>query len=467
MKIYYDENQCEPFVDFDKGEVTVAAIPYVNKNTGKQFVGACERTNTVLALKSTRDGCSAVLDKSTETAIEQVRWYYTLGSVNKYVTGCINSDVVKPITTYREYNGVCKNLIDFDQMVVQPNFRTMTRLGNKTLEVRGCEFDDNNVSLQPTYEGCDQRHDFLTNTTYEQERLYYLWDGDRNYVSGCRDSSVRYPHYLTTADCIYTNANGRVIVNKRIAYNQSDGTVGYASGCRPVSDEIAIEQEFTGYEHDFVTNQSYHQVRDYFIDPVTDERIYLTQPTRDDRNFPHILETSGWSHDDSKLQSTQKVRAYFIDPTTGEKVYPNGTAWVEGLPVPYANKGTYQRVKTNYDTVDSLDLTKSAAGYKYRGNPLDVSIAIPTAGGTRYFSSITWSSRNSTPSSCTTRNIGWGYNHKLDGLHAPSMNQYGTYTCGVRQGKAKIYRMKEEVDYIRPDGSTYSKQQRTWYQVQP
>ena len=463
MKIYYDENQCEPFVDFDKAEVNLAAIPYVNKNTGKEFVGACERTNTVLALKSTTDGCSAVLDKSTETAIDQVRWYYTLGSVNKYVTGCTNSDVVKPITTYREYNGVCKNLVDFSQMRVQPKFRTMTRLGEKTLEVRGCEFDDNNVSLQPTYEGCSQRHDFLTNTTYEQERLYYLWDGDRNYVSGCRDSaSVFYPHYLTTAGCNPTNTNGKVIVNKRVAYNQSDGTVGYATGCRPVTDELAIQQEFCGYEHDFVTNQSYRKIRDYYVEPTTSERIYLTQCTRDDNNFPHKQETGGWIHDNAKLQSTQKVRTYFVDTVTGETVYPNGTDWVVGVPVPYANKGIYQRVKTNLGTVDSVDIEKLSTRYTYAGNPLDTSLGTPWAGSTHYYS-ITWITSEGVPSSCSNKNAGWGFNHKAIGGH--TLNP--TMQCGIVRGKAKIYRMKEEADYIRVDGSTYSIELRNWYQVQP
>jgi hypothetical protein len=39
--------------------------------------------------------------------------------------------------------------------------------------------------------------------------------------------------------------------------------------------------------------------------------------------------------------------------------------------------------------------------------------------------------------------------------------------CYVGIGKAKIAEIKREIDYLRPDGSTYSVEIDSFYQVQP
>jgi hypothetical protein len=468
MKIYYDEEQCEPFVDWTNGSVTLARIPYVNKATGKEFVGSCERSDTTLALQSTTDGCAAVLDKKNERAIEQIRWYYDLGSAPKYLTGCQNSDNSSPIVTYREYNGVCKNLINVAALSVTPNYRTMTRLGDRTLEVKGCQYD-NNVTLEPTYEGCAQRHDFMTNKTFEQERLFYLWDGERNYVTSCRDSAIAYSHYLTTATCQYQNANGKVIVNKRIAYNQSDGTVGYATNCKPVSDELLIEQEFCGYEHDFVVNQSYRQERDYFSEPITGERVYLTNCARTNINFPHREETNGWIHDDSNLRSKLKVRKYFVDTTISDthKVYPNGLDFVEGLPVPYANKGMITRLKQDFGVIKDRSIRFSNNIYTWDSKTLNVSFPTP-AESTLYIGygdnlcGYTLNNSFNPTSKCKSYEVGLG-SFCTSGIISGSLEG----SCYVGIYTAHIVEQQNIIDYLRADGSTYSVELDSWYQVQP
>jgi hypothetical protein len=422
-------------------------------------------------------------------AIEQVRWYYDLGGAPRYVTGCQNSDNVSPITTYKEYNAVCKNLVNIDQLTVTPNYRTLTRLNDKTLEVKGCQYD-NNVSLEATYEGCGQRHDFMINKTYEQERLFYLWEGERNYVTSCRDSEVAYPHYLTTATCQYQNANGKVIVNKRIAYNQSDGTVGYATNCKPVSDEIAIEQEFCGYEHDFIVSQSYHQERDYFVDPINKERVYLTLCSRTNINFPHKQESSGWIHNDAKLQSSLRVRKYFIDTTNNAKIYPNGQDWEEGLPVPYANAGV-SSTKGAITTVNDTSLRKTANSYTWNNIALDTSLAVPTASGTYtelgkgrnycvysgedcYESAgNTFCADNYSPTaSCSV--LGFGAICINNMSNIARYLQWGSFfndqgdICAAKLGLAKIAEIRRGINYLRPDGSTYSSSSGdSSYQVQP
>ncbi|MDR2033330.1 MAG: hypothetical protein LBP89_01680 [Helicobacteraceae bacterium] len=410
------------------------------------------------------------------------------GGAAKYLTGCQNSDVTSPIVTYREYNGVCKNLIDVANLNVILNYRTMTRLGDKTLEVKGCQYDDQNVSLEATYEGCEQRHDFLVNKTFEQERLYYLYNGERNYATGCRDSETVYNHYLTTATCSHQNANGKVIVNKRIAYNQADGTVGYATNCKPVSDELLIEQEFCDYEHDFIVNQSYRQERDYFLDPVTKERVYLTNCSRANQNFPHKEESDGWVHDDSNLRSSLRVRLYFIDTTISQtdKIYPNGDSYYNSeQTVPYANKGTFARA-SNPVTVNDLSLTYSNTVYRWNNNVLNISLATPYASGSVYSGGNSYqycayqtgdcysdgdhtncSSIYVVNSSCFARDIGFGvycgYKDESNYYYGEAMNY-----CYIRKGYAKIAKIEYINDYLRPDGSIYSLPSgESFYQVQP
>ncbi|MFA7021230.1 hypothetical protein [Aliarcobacter sp.] len=380
QKIYYDEEQCQPFVDFEKGYVTIATIPYVNQETGRKYIGACQKTNKTESIKWTNETCSNVIDRKRKIGIEQHRAFYTQNGQKKWLNECGNSENTFELLLYKEYDQACKNKIDYVNKEVYENYRTLTRLDDKVIEVEGCKYEDERQELKSTYEGCKKRHDFQNKKSYEQERFYFMKDGDRQYVSECRDSNIVYNHYNTRATCDIVNSVGKVIVFERNAINLYDDTIEYISECRPISDEIKVEQEFVGYEHDFNHGQSYRLVRDYYIDPVTHDRKYLTNAIRDNKNFPHIKEAGNWEHNDELKHSVRKLRISFIDTVINEKIYPNGEDFFYSEPVAYSVTFVGERAGNGF-TTSAGEITSSNGVFYYKNNLLDTSLKTPLANG--------------------------------------------------------------------------------------
>jgi hypothetical protein len=375
----------------------------------------------------------------------------------------------------------CPQITDYNRSIVSISTRKYALPSGNETRVVPCAQTGQTAALVKTYEGCEQRHDFLSHYTFEQERYYFLWQEERNYVTDCRDSEIKYEHYLTTATCEPQNATAKLIAHKRIAYNQSNGTVGYATACQPVSDEIKIEKEFCEYEHDFVVNQSYRQERDYYIDPVSLNRVYLTNCSRTNLNFPHREESDGWIHDDENLRSLLRVRKYFIDTTINDKIYPNGVDYYESeQTVPYANKGTFTRVKQDLGAINDGTIALSGGVYKWSDNVLNVSLAPPVTSGFVYSGKsgglycAAHTNNSDSGSSMTTYTVGSSCAALDKGFGVFCANEdggdllgFGGAYCFINKGYAHIAQMKREIDYLRPDGSTYSVEQDTWYQVQP
>ncbi|AXX85124.1 hypothetical protein [Aliarcobacter skirrowii] len=373
QKIYYDEEQCQPFVDFEKGYVTIATIPYVNQETGRKYIGACQKTNKTESIKWTNETCSNVIDRKRKIGIEQHRAFYTQNGQKKWLNECGNSENTFELLLFKEYDQACKNKIDYVNKEVYENYRTLTRLDDKVIEVEGCKYEDERQELKSTYEGCKKRHDFQNKKSYEQERFYFMKDGDRQYVSECRDSNIVYNHYNTRATCDIVNSVGKVIVFERNAINLYDDTIEYISECRPISDEIKVEQEFVGYEHDFNHGQSYRLVRDYYIDPVTHDRKYLTNAVRDNKNFPHIKEAGNWEHNDELKHSVRKLRISFIDTVLNKKIYPNGEDFFYSEPVAYSVLFVGEKIGSKFSAT-SPNVTLSNGTYYYNGNAIDRSL---------------------------------------------------------------------------------------------
>ncbi|PWE20267.1 hypothetical protein [Aliarcobacter skirrowii] len=373
QKIYYDEEQCQPFVDFEKGYVTIATIPYVNQETGRKYIGACQKTNKTESIKWTNETCSNVIDRKRKIGIEQHRAFYTQNGQKKWLNECANSENTFELLLYKEYDQACKNKIDYVNKEVYENYRTLTRLDDKVIEVEGCKYEEERQELKSTYEGCKKRHDFQNKKSYEQERFYFMKDGDRQYVSECRDSNIVYNHYNTRATCDIVNSVGKVIVFERNAINLYDDTIEYISECRPISDEIKVEQEFVGYEHDFNHGQSYRLVRDYYIDPVTHDRKYLTNAVRDNKNFPHIKEAGNWEHNDELKHSVRKLRISFIDTVLNKKIYPNGEDFFYSEPVAYSMLFVGEKIGSKF-SVNSPQLSLSNGTFYYNGSAVDRSL---------------------------------------------------------------------------------------------
>ena len=507
--------QCQNLVDYDNLTVTPAFRTMAMVNGSELEVKGCEYdTNNTKPIYTTKEDCQQIVDKDRQVLVEQNRQYYEWQGGRNYLTECTISDKTEPLATYREYDGICKNLIDLENSLVTPAFRTMATVNGSEIEVKGCEFESNNtIEIKTTKVGCDRRDDFLDGKTYERERKYYTWEGNPRYITECTDSDKYYPHYLTTTGCENEYVAGTVIPYKQTVYNLDDGTIGFTNGCKPISGNIPVYKEFCGYEHNFNTGQSYRQYKDYYLDPSTGETKYLTSCVADDLNFPHKKASCSpeWAHNDTLLQSTHKEKIYFYDTVAKKNIYPNGDECTDGSIVAYANKGTYDRVKTNIGTVEEVSSDTGNLKYVggvwfYKGNVLDTSLASPSAGSlstinTNILIPPVASSSNCTYNGISGKRADWllttecqdyglfggkvsteGDQNYIDAPKCTDGNVWFSYVsgglgqigfpaayryCEIFGPKAKIAIMKREVDYVRPDGSTYSKELSTWYQVQP
>lgn len=94
--------------------------------------------------------------------------------------------------------------------VVNEGSGTVTLQSRVQIEVDGaeqfiseCKPDTSGSALIATTEGCTSpatwTHDVSAGVSYARERFYYLWKGQRSYVSQCQESAETYPHKVETA----------------------------------------------------------------------------------------------------------------------------------------------------------------------------------------------------------------------------------------------------------------------------
>jgi hypothetical protein len=171
-----------------------------------------------------------------------------------------------------------------------------------------------------------------------------------------------------------------------------------------------------------------------------------------------------------------------------ERIYPSGEDYKNSeQTVPYANKGTFSRVETAAEVVNDGSLTYLNGVYKWGSNILDAALAKPYHSG--YIENKNIQGRNSYPclqyrdsdgaciltaisADCLNANVGFGAFCKSNSLFGGEYSStecydYGSNYCYIGKGYAKIAEMKHEIDYMRPDGSTYSVELDSWFQVQP
>lgn len=224
----------------------------------------------------------------------------------------------------RDYEAGCDKMIDYDRRKAYPRYTTYAQLGGERIEVDSCTVDmDKGIDVLASFEGCSVRHDFPAKRSVQQQFLYYIEGGKQVPVSECLDSEESYEHFLTTTTCTPTvdQANGHVWINKRVAYTKPDGTVEFASDCKPQSDSsVPIKTEICAdkWEHDFNVGQSYVRSREFYVDDKGVKQ-YISACSRDTtKAYEHKYTTDGCNvvNDDKNLQTRWYSKTY-IDTESG------------------------------------------------------------------------------------------------------------------------------------------------------
>lgn len=403
--------------------------------------------NTSLVISRWED-CTPRIDLSNKMVFSQQRIIEETDSGQVLSTGaCQDYGNGAPIEkTY----GACDPIIDQTDRKAFKQYTEAATLNGILIKVAGCTMDESSFfDILATYENCGVRHDFTLGRSIQQEQLYYISGADRIDILECQDSSVVYPHYLTTNTCtpVIDATNGLVFIQKRTAYDNLDGTTAFASECRAATSAgVAIQEEICAnkYEHDFVAGQSYLRTRDYYLD---DKNVvqYISECSRSTLiSFEHLYSPDGCPviNDDSKLMTTWQSNAYIDTPDDGIMVLEACTQ--RGNPTPYV-------------FLDTLSTTTT------KTFPENTQLSI-----NGFMEGL------GTPSSCTgtySINCSTFVSSLVDACAFPTTAVYGcvieSTPLGTNNIKTAVVRDKVEGfnQYLRGDGTTYNKLMTTNYAI--
>jgi len=300
------------------------------------------------------EACKPRIDKAGGTVYEQAQKVTTLETGEE--TGrdsCIDKGTTAPIV--KSY-ATCGTLEDLSNGFVYKKYDETATLNNTVVSVTSCTTDFNaKFAVKNDYSVCSVRHDFVNGISIQQEQFYYIDDKSaRVDVGDCVDSSVQYTQYLTLNTCTATvdEVNGFVFPQKRIAYQDTSGTINYATSCAPVeTDKVALSKEFCPqkYEHDFVAGQSYLRTQNFYNDFQTNAKILVGACSRDTTvSFPHIKEQASCTteYDDANLMNKWFSLTQIDATSQGDGLIEIAPCAQYGNPTPYLFTGTKHPART-------------------------------------------------------------------------------------------------------------------------
>jgi hypothetical protein len=335
--IFESTNSCTPKIDYGLRKVQMSTKKLATFEGSEIEIDGCTLSKEQIELKSTFNGCDTLFRKDQIAKVQQEQLYYTYNNKDVQVGSCVDSTTIYPVSSFLEYNDICKPLISFENKTVQFAYRKVANVDDTLIELEPCKYELNTNQLFSTYENAGIVDDFINGESIQYERFFYVYQGINFFVGEPRPSTLTWQHYVTDETCTPVKISDEsVVYTQRVAYKDNNGMITYITQCKPYSDEEQkLYKEFGGYKHDFVNNQSYPLTREYFYHPDTGVIKYINQLSKEAINFPHLLEHDHWENNDEGLYSTEFVKKYFKDT-----IYAKGNVYLDGLaiaqsPVPY------------------------------------------------------------------------------------------------------------------------------------
>lgn len=255
--------------------------------------------------------CPITLDG--ETAVFHHRpQYFNTSNQSMYTGDCIETG--QRVQATRDYNAGCSDSINLDSKLAYRRYDLTVQVDGETQILRTCASDlSDGLPLISTYTGCTVRDDFIGGFSIQQERFYYLLNGNEVQATQCFDSDVTYAHYETIDGCTANvdTVNNRYTEFSQIAYNIG-GQVFYPSSCKPVSggsQDLSLEICPGEFNHDFSAGQSTQLERYYYVDS-NGNKTYATTCSPGSTTYEHT-ETATlceMRHDDDGRKSYPSSR---------------------------------------------------------------------------------------------------------------------------------------------------------------
>ena len=199
---------CSPEIDLGRNKAYPRhEVVFYNRFNDRKVVNACARTPDVPAIDiiETASGCAMQHDYVQNKSWIKKKKFYEKDGEKHIVKTC---SAVEPAINHQFESTTCEPKVMGDQVRVMARRKISTPDGEQYLTP--CEPVDT-TGLLATSDGCDPvlTHDFGSDKSYVNKRLYFVDKGERRYVSGCSRSDEVINHAHRTVGYQFDDANLR------------------------------------------------------------------------------------------------------------------------------------------------------------------------------------------------------------------------------------------------------------------
>ncbi len=294
---FWTTASCEAIAGTVSGTVSVQQRrAYTNLAGELVFLGECESVSgsQQLVLEEICPG-EYEHDVLLGSSHLYTREYFTNSDGEReYVTGC---DVSTTKSILHEFDyASCDLTVNADTSRAIQSYVPFIMDEGQKIEISACVLDENNyVSIQSTYDGCDVNFDEVKQQAIQQEQLYYNYSDLTTYVTSCQDSLLAYPYQLSAYDCTayYDETNGLVYEKKKLSFVDNAGQLIEVPSALCEIDYsnsfiASIESCDEQYEHDLVNGVSYPFSKTYYTDTLGTVHYLSSCEINDAISYIHI-----------------------------------------------------------------------------------------------------------------------------------------------------------------------------------
>ncbi|WP_334083466.1 hypothetical protein [Helicobacter typhlonius] len=168
---------------------------------------------------------------------------------------------------------------------------------------------------------CEYRYDFANGKAIKQTQFYYVDNESKvQNVGDCVDlvgAEYQAELYKDDTRCSlentekdYGGGKGTFFVTQ-ILFRGIDGLIKEATDCIAYGN---VKEELVEHITDDTKKEAQRVVNQYYIDPYTQEKIYITKGVRTDAVFKYVESPCGeWQMDDTLLQGKKRTQIAFYD----------------------------------------------------------------------------------------------------------------------------------------------------------
>lgn len=173
---------------------------------------------------------------------------------------------------------------------------------------------------------CEYRFDFANNKAIKQTQFYYVDNENKvQNVGDCVDlvgKEYQAELYKDDTKCTLDetdkgNDDKGIFYTTQILFRGIDGLIREATDCIAYGN---VKEDLVEYKKDDKSKTSRRIVNQYYIDPYTNDKVYINQYVLTDKQFAWEEKACGeWEMDDVALQGKKRTQISFFDNIEGKE----------------------------------------------------------------------------------------------------------------------------------------------------